>query len=89
MSDSDSVLAVCVNWNGREVLPQTLDSLLRSSYGGLEILVVDNASGDGSVSSLPDEVKLVRLESNRGYGGAINAVLERGLETASCLLFCF
>lgn len=72
MSTSPPVLAVCVNWNGSQVLPALLDCLLRSRYPSLTTLVVDNDSADGSTEDLPDDVQLMRLEENKGYGGAIN-----------------
>lgn len=76
MPTAPTVLAVCVNWNGREVLPRLLESLLADGYPSLEILVVDNASQDGSDRSLPDGVQSLRLAENRGYAGALNAALQ-------------
>lgn len=67
------VLAICVNWNGRDVLPDTLRSLLDSDYPELEILVVDNASTDGSAGLVPPQIKILRLPENRGYGAGLNA----------------
>ena len=69
------VLAVCVNWNGREVLPDLIGSLRGSDYPELEILIVDNGSTDGSVDSLDDGIRLLRAEQNRGYAAAINLAL--------------
>ena len=48
MSNDATVLAVCVNWNGEDVLPQTLASLLGSDFQRLEIVVVNHASSDGA-----------------------------------------
>ncbi len=76
MADHGEVLAICVNWNGKAVLAQTLRSLLSSSYPKLRIVVVDNASTDESPQLVPSECELVRLKENKGYGGAINRVLE-------------
>jgi GT2 family glycosyltransferase len=87
MSNPDKVLAICVNWNGRGVLRETVNSLLGSNYAGLDVLVVDNASTDDSITSLPGKVGVVRLETNLGYGGAINAVVRPLLETESASHF--
>ncbi len=54
MSANKKVLAVCVNWNGRHILPETLASLQKSDYLNLDILVVDNASTDGSQGMVPE-----------------------------------
>ncbi len=75
MSNPGQVLAICVNWNGKDVLRRTVDSLLCSDYAKLDILVVDNASTDDSIASLPQHVNVLRLKTNRGYGGAINTVI--------------
>ncbi len=79
MPTAPTVLAVCVNWNGREVLPDLLESLLNNGYPALRTLVVDNASQDGSERHLPDGVQLLRLSENQGYAGALNAALRRYL----------
>ena len=75
MSTNATVLAVCVNWNGQEVLSETLASLLKSDYPQLDLLVVDNASTDGSLDQIPSSVKTLRLAENRGYGSALNAAV--------------
>jgi len=72
-ADAD-VLAICVNWNGKEVLGSTVRALLASAYSPLHAVVVDNASTDDSLGSLPREVEIVRMAENRGYGAAINRI---------------
>jgi len=44
-----------------------------------EVIVADDASTDGTAALLPPEVRVVRLEVNRGFAGAAN----RGVEAAS------
>lgn len=63
---------VIVNWNSGKHLNACLDSLLGDS--GLEIVVVDNASTDGSAILYPkhSRVSLVRSEENLGFGKACN-----------------
>ncbi len=77
MSAAPPVLAICVNWNGREVLTDTLVSLQSSSYPSLRTVVVDNGSEDGSADLVPDQFELERISSNRGYGAGLNRVLGR------------
>ncbi len=75
-----SVAAVVVNWNGREVLAQCLESLIHSDQEGLAIYVVDNASTDGSAEMLGERfpsVRLIRNERNDGYAAGANAGVER------------
>lgn len=82
MSPNESVLAICVNWNGDEVLQETLRSLLDSDHSGLRVVVVDNNSDDLDQESLPSEVELLQLRENHGYGGAINLALREFVYTS-------
>ena len=67
------VRAVVVSWNGSHLLPSCLDSLLGQTVAsGLEVVVVDNASEDGTADMLAErypEVIVVRSESNLGFAG--------------------
>lgn len=70
------VSVVIPNWNGLRHLPTCLDALRVQTYSGLEIIVADNASHDGSqaiIASRYPEVCLIRLPENRGFTGACNA----------------
>lgn len=66
---------VIPNWNGYCHLPICLDSLRNQRATTFEVIVVDNASTDGSrellVHDFP-EVRLLALERNRGFTGACN-----------------
>lgn len=77
---------IIVNWNVRDLLRSCLQSLpadlLESGVltpdSGLEVVVVDNASSDGSVEMLHTEFPQVRLianAANRGFGAANNQAL--------------
>ena len=77
------VWAVVVNWNGREVLEPCLRTLLASSYPNLSVLVVDNASTDGSAQFARDEFPSVRVaeqSSNLGFAAGVNAGLTVALD---------
>jgi GT2 family glycosyltransferase len=70
---------VIPNWNGQRFLATCLDALLRQTYAPLEIIVVDNASSDGSQAFIRQhypQVTLIELASNRGFTGACNAGME-------------
>jgi hypothetical protein len=75
-------LAVCiVNWNTRDHLRRCLEAL-RDHAGSLElqIIVVDNASSDGSADMVRTEfpgVDLVASDENTGYARGNNQALER------------
>ncbi len=82
MPTDERVLAVVVNWNGAGVLPATLDALRSTTHPNFEMVVVDNASTDGSAATVPDPVDLVELAENRGYASALNSVLRAELHGA-------
>jgi GT2 family glycosyltransferase len=71
---------IVVNWNTRERLRDCLLSLERHLIPHLdcEVVVVDNASSDGSPEMVADQfplVRLVRNESNVGFGRANNQAM--------------
>ncbi len=47
-----SVSVVIVNFNGKDLLRQCLQTLLDTDYPNYEVVVVDNASTDGSLAEI-------------------------------------
>lgn len=83
-------LSVCiVNWNGAELLRNCLESLvLAGRHARIEVLVVDNASRDGSaelIEKLFPDVVLVRNSRNLGFARANNQAAQ--LASGRYLLF--
>lgn len=82
---TDVCSIVILNWNGRELLQQSLPALfkaIRFAAKDHEVIVVDNGSSDGSVEWIRvhyPEVRLVALTENLGFGEGNN----RGVEAAS------
>jgi GT2 family glycosyltransferase len=63
------------NWNGAKYLPACLDALAGQTHSAAEVIVVDNASHDGSqdlIKSRYPSVRLIELAENRGFTGACN-----------------
>jgi len=71
------VSIVVINYNGKQHLKVCLDSLLRTDYPNFEIILVDNASTDGSVEwvtkNYPPQIRIVRNKVNLGSSGGYNA----------------
>lgn len=68
---------VILNYNGRQVLPIFLPSVIQHSR--FEIWVIDNASTDDSIDFVEKnfpQINLVNLKSNFGYAGGYNWGLE-------------
>jgi rhamnopyranosyl-N-acetylglucosaminyl-diphospho-decaprenol beta-1,3/1,4-galactofuranosyltransferase len=78
-----SVCAIVVTRDRRELLARCLKALSDQTRTPDEILVVDNASSDGSAEAIragfPD-VKLMRLEENVGGAGGFSRGLAWGFE---------
>jgi len=70
---SPLVYIILVNWNGKNDTLECLSSLQKVSYSNFKILVVDNASHDGSVEAIrtdfPNVELLVNKENLRFAGG--------------------
>jgi GT2 family glycosyltransferase len=69
------VAILVLNFNGKQLLRECLDSLRKTSYGNFEVLVVDNGSTDGSQSYLKESfpwAKLIALDQNYGFCGGYN-----------------
>ena len=67
------IAAVIVNWNAGPILRSSVESLLAEE--GLEVLVVDNASSDGSMRALgpfEDRIQVIANVANVGFAGGIN-----------------
>lgn len=76
-SDGSRELAsvVVVNFNGRVFLDALLEALARQSYPHVEVVVVDNASIDGSADYLRRhwrEIRLIESPENLGFCGGSN-----------------
>jgi len=66
------VAVVVVNWNSGALLDRCLASVLAQEPAPAEVLVVDNASTDGSAGALPPGVRLLRRAGNGGFAAAVN-----------------
>ena len=73
------VSVIIPHWNGIDVLSECLDSLGKSTYKNIEIIVVDNASTDGSqdwIRSNHPNIILIQNNSNLGYAEGCNVGAE-------------
>src|SRR5262245_27370355 len=71
-----AVSIIIVSWNTRDLLRDCIASVFRQTqHSAFEIIVVDNASRDGSVSMCQAEfpaVKVIANVDNRGFAAANN-----------------
>ena len=74
-----TVSVTCVNYNGKEYLRECLISLYDQTYKDFEVIIVDNASPDGSAQIIEKEflnVKLIKNPENSGYCKAQNIAIK-------------
>lgn len=84
-----SVSIIIPAWNGRDYLHGCLAALLAHAETGTEVLVVDNASTDGSAEMVEAEfptVRLIRNAHNLGFAGGCNVGLRQARGEVMILL---
>lgn len=79
-----TVLTVC--YNHQSYLPSYIDSLRASQYPIAEIIIVDNASDDGSAAWLAQQpdVTLIANRENIGYSAALNQAIAAATTPLVC-----
>ncbi|MFQ5920140.1 MAG: glycosyltransferase family 2 protein [Thermoplasmata archaeon] len=91
MATAPRVALVVLNWNAWDSTRRCLDSATGLTYRPLDIYLVDNGSRDGSpdrvAASFPG-VNLIRLPENLGYGGGMNAGIQKALEEGGDHILC-
>jgi len=84
-------LSICiVTWNTREMLDDCLRSIAEAPDAvSREVIVVDNASADGTAAMIRErhpQVTLIENAENLGYAAANNQALERAVAPLKLLL---
>lgn len=85
---NDLVSIIIVNWNGRKYLDECITSLFNQSCNN-RIILVDNASTDGSVEYVMEKfphVEIIQNKANLGFAKAINIGI-RAADTELIALF--
>lgn len=77
MEDLKKVMAVVVTYNRKELLEECVKALLNQDYKNCDILIVDNASTDGTREHIKeilknDKIKYVNTGINLGGAGGFN-----------------
>ena len=72
------VSIIVLNWNGKKYIRDCLESLLSINYNNYEVIVVDNASTDGSTDIIREyskkysKIKLIENKTNLGFSKGNN-----------------
>lgn len=82
---SPQVTVVILAWNGRALTEACVESYLAQQYPAFDVLVVDNASTDGTAAALRarfgGRIRLVENSRNLLFAGGINAGLRLVLQS--------
>lgn len=62
------ITIVIPNYNGNKYLKQCLDSIYVQGYTNYEVIIIDNASNDGSYEWVKEYKKVIYKELKRNYG---------------------
>lgn len=79
---TDKVTVIIVNWNGERFLERCLTALMAQTLKPHEIILVDNASSDGSIAIVQrfPSVRLIALDQNSGFARGNNLATEASSE---------
>ena len=84
------VITVILNTNRRQDTLETLDSLAKCDYQNHKVIVLDNASEDGSVEAISSEfpdVQIIELNENLGYAGNNNVGIAAAMNQGADWIF--
>ena len=76
-----AVDVVIPTWRGREMLAGCLEHLSAQTHPDVQVIVVDNASGDGTPAMVAERfpgVRVIEMPDNVGFGKAVNAGVRAG-----------
>jgi GT2 family glycosyltransferase len=84
MSDKERVSVTIVTYNSGRFIKRCLESVLAQRYANKEIIVIDNASTDGTVDILEqfeDRCRIIYNDENIGFAAAQNQAIRVGSGT--------
>ena len=78
----NKVAVIIPNYNGKKYLTDCLKSLQKQTFKDFCVIIVDNASTDGSTEAVKDlpGVSIIRLSENTGFANAVNVGIRAAAE---------
>ena len=76
----EKVTVIIPNYNGKHFMEPCLSSLEKQTFRSFRVLVVDNASTDGSLEFMAEkypDIEVVALDQNYGFSRAVNEGIRR------------
>lgn len=90
MNKSPKVFFIVLNYNGKDTIKACLDSVYKSDYPNFEVVVVDNASRDGSFELAKNyfsRAHFILNEKNTGFAAGNNIAIRFALEKFADYIF--
>ncbi len=84
------VFIIILNTNRKADTLECLSSIVKSTYQNYTVLILDNASTDGSVETIRTQypqVQIISLKENRGYAGNNNVGIQAALTQGADWIF--
>ena len=85
-----SVNIFVLNWNGKDLTIDCLNSLKKITYPNAHVIVIDNGSTDGSVDAISNQFhdyEIIELPENYGFSRGNNSGFELVKEKADYTIF--
>lgn len=81
MNQEDNIYIVLVNYNGKKYIEECIKSIYRQTYKRITVVVVDNASSDGSLKDIEKYTDLIilRRKKNEGFAKGCNIGIQYAL----------
>ncbi len=92
MNKPSKVFVIILNYNGKDTIKACLDSIYKSDYPDFEVVVVDNASRDGSFEVAKNyfsRAHFILNEKNIGFAAGNNVAIRFALEKFADYIFLF
>ena len=78
------VYVLTLNWNGKQITIDCVESVLKSDYPNFKVMVIDNGSTDGSSQALREKfdnhITIIENGANLGYARGFNVGLQYGFK---------
>lgn len=90
MNKPPKVFVIILNYNGKNTIKTCLDSVYKSDYPNFEVVVVDNASRDGSFELAKNyfsRAHFILNEKNVGFAAGNNVAIRFALEKFADYIF--
>jgi glycosyltransferase involved in cell wall biosynthesis len=90
VADAAPLVSVVIpTYNRRELLKETIQSVLDQSYAPIEIIVIDDGSTDGTEEAFAELANSGRIQYVTQANGGVAAARNRGLQLARGEFICF